>query len=821
MLPGRSAAMVANSECMIFEPHPGRRERGRLEPVTSATKRGRSPSRWLVAVSACVLCAVSLLAGFSLAEPAVADASSPTPLIIDTDIFSDADDVGALATAFALQIQGEDQVIAITVNTRLSRPSVATKSWKCAAAIAQYYGSPNVPIGADLPDNGSQVGSPDFLTPCAALASPSTPAPGSAVSTLRQALVDQADGSVVIAETGYEENLEALLSSPADSISPLTGAQLVAQKVKTLDIMGGQYPSSPSPENNLAGNPGAAEYVAANWPTKVVYSGNEVGGSVYAGRTIDSAQPVNSPVRAAYDAYANGSSIQSWDLTAVYHAVRPNDAALTEIGPGQNAIDGSGNDVFTTGAGNQDYLSLTNLGGLESSLESLLDVLPSGTVTPPPVPVDNVPPSITGATSQGQTLTEIAGSWSNSPTSYTYQWQDCDSSGAHCKSISGATGQTYTLAASDVGSTIRVLETAHNSGGAGTAATSAATAVVSPPAPVDISPPAIAGTVGQGQTLTETPGSWSSSPTSYSYQWQDCNSSGAACQTITGATNQTYTLTANDVGSTIRVLETAHNSGGAGTAAASPATAVVSPPAPADISPPAITGTAATGTNPHRDPRHLVKQPGRLQLPMAGLQQLRRSLPNDHRSHQPDVHAHRKRRRIDDPRARDRPQQRRRRNPRNLRSHRTRDRPGEHGRRFSVQDLGHDARHSGRPARQLPDQLEAPQRDVRLQGDGPRDRLRMRARAGALRQARTHSVPEVPALRLDEDLHAPQGRPLRAVRASDRRDGRGQEARHGYLQDHLTPSRGSSRCQGDGCLFGCDVEAEALFEIEPHQLFVG
>ena len=288
-----------------------------------------------------------------------------------------------------------------------------------------------------------------------------------------------------------------------------------------------------------------------------------------------------------------GTSIQSWDLTAVYHAVRPNDAALTEIGPGQNASTRPGTTCSRPGPGNQDYLSLTNA----QRAGVLAGVAPRRRAGSDPAagPGRQLPPSITGAPTQGQTLTEVHGSWSNSPTSYTYQWQDCDSSGAHCKSISGATGQTYTLAASDVGSTIRVLETASNSGGAGTAATSAATAVVSPPAPVDISPPAITGTVGQGQTLTETPGSWSSSPTSYSYQWQDCNSSGAACQTITGATNQTYTLTANDVGSTIRVLETAHNSGGAGTAAASPATAVVTPPAPADISPPAITGTAGQG----------------------------------------------------------------------------------------------------------------------------------------------------------------------------------------------------------------------------------
>ena len=168
------------------------------------------------------------VASLPLASPPRADAAGGTPLIIDSDLWSNADDVAALATAFALQIKGEDQVIAITLNTRTDRPSVAVNTWKCAAAIAQFYNSASVPIGADMPDNGTQVGSPDFITPCAALASPSTPQPASAVSVLRQALAGQANGSVAIAEIGYEENLAALLNSPPDGISPLDGHDLIA-----------------------------------------------------------------------------------------------------------------------------------------------------------------------------------------------------------------------------------------------------------------------------------------------------------------------------------------------------------------------------------------------------------------------------------------------------------------------------------------------------------------------------------------------------------------------------------------------------------------
>jgi hypothetical protein len=92
--------------------------------------------------------------------------------------------------------------------------------------------------------------------------------------------------------------------------------------------------------------------------------------------------------------------------------------------------------------------------------------------------------------------------------------------------------------------------------------------------PAGVSPPAISGTPAQGHALTETPGSWINAPTSYSYQWQDCNSSGEDCKDIEGATGQTYALTTADVSHTIRVREAATNSSGTSTATSSP-TAVV------------------------------------------------------------------------------------------------------------------------------------------------------------------------------------------------------------------------------------------------------
>ena len=198
----------------------------------------------------------------------------------------------------------------------------------------------------------------------------------------------------------------------------------------------------------------------------------------------------------------------------------------------------------------------------------------------PPVPAVLTPPSISGTDVQGQTLTEVNGSWSGYPDSRAYQWDDCDNSGGNCSPIASATSQTYTLQNSDAGHTIVVRETALNVGGTSAPSSSAATEVVTPLIPAAGSAPTISGTPVEGETLTESHGSWTNNPTSYSYQWEDCDGSGTACVPITGATGQSYTLATGDIGSRIVVSETAANAGGSSDPANSAATETVAPSGP-------------------------------------------------------------------------------------------------------------------------------------------------------------------------------------------------------------------------------------------------
>src|SRR5205085_9230687 len=66
----------------------------------------------------------------------------------------------------------------------------------------------------------------------------------------------------------------------------------------------------------------------------------------------------------------------------------------------------------------------TNAGGSGSAFSATTGVI---TAAPPliPVPINASPPTISGSTLQGQTLSEAHGTWSNGPTSYGYQWERC------------------------------------------------------------------------------------------------------------------------------------------------------------------------------------------------------------------------------------------------------------------------------------------------------------------------------------------------------------------------------------------------------------
>jgi hypothetical protein len=101
-----------------------------------------------------------------------------------------------------------------------------------------------------------------------------------------------------------------------------------------------------------------------------------------------------------------------------------------------------------------------------------------GAFSAPGTPASTAAPTVSGTPAVGEMLEANSGTWTNRPTSLGDQWERCDASGFGCSAIAGANGETYAVTASDLGSTIRVQESASNNAGSGPPAASTQTALV-------------------------------------------------------------------------------------------------------------------------------------------------------------------------------------------------------------------------------------------------------------------------------------------------------------------------------------------------------
>ncbi len=244
-------------------------------------------------------------------------------LILDTDLSSDVDDVGAVALLHGLANQGKVQILAMQIS------SGDPWSLPCLSALNSWFGRPGIPIGMV---KGKAVQHQSKYTRAIAEEFSheiQTDAPPlDAVMLYRRILAEQPDQTVTLVTIGYLTNLENLLYSKADEISPLDGMELVQQKVQRLVCMGGEYPSGR--EWNFYQDSASTSYVIAHWPTPVVFSGFEIGKNVLTGAGLEkSAQP--NPVRRSYELYNGLTDRSSWDQLTVYYAVMTANGKQTEL----------------------------------------------------------------------------------------------------------------------------------------------------------------------------------------------------------------------------------------------------------------------------------------------------------------------------------------------------------------------------------------------------------------------------------------------------------------------------------------------------------
>jgi hypothetical protein len=185
-------------------------------------------------------------------------------------------------------------------------------------------------------------------------------------------------------------------------------------------------------------------------------------------------------------------------------------------------------------------------------------------------PYNTALPLVTGTVKIGSTQTVSTGTWSNTPTAYSYQWQK-SSDGISWINLSGETASTYSPTFDVANLQIRVSVGAGNAVETSTVTTAVVSGFLPPQASVI---PAITGTKTVGQTLTTSTGTWPGTSDSYVYQWQRSSDSGVTWTNISGSTSSTYVLVAGDAGYQIRSQVSLTTNAGSSSAYSLPTTGI-------------------------------------------------------------------------------------------------------------------------------------------------------------------------------------------------------------------------------------------------------
>ena len=285
-----------------------------------------------------------------------AQKQKPVPIIFDSDIGPDYDDVGAITMLHAFADSGEAKILA----------TVASDKYPNAAAVLSvfntYFKRPNIPIGI-VKGNGVNLSNEQHWSDTLVAKYPhkikSNDEAEDAVTVYRKILSQQPDNSVTIVTVGFLTNLANLMNSKPDKYSPLDGTTLIHKKVKRLVSMAGRFPEGK--EFNVFMDSTSSQIVFSKWPTEVIFSGFEIGEKIKTGLPLVQNNAIqNSPVKDVFricllmaEEDRNGRS--SWDETAVLVAVKGFEPYYS-VESGSIIVNDDGSNSWDKDGNNQFYL---------------------------------------------------------------------------------------------------------------------------------------------------------------------------------------------------------------------------------------------------------------------------------------------------------------------------------------------------------------------------------------------------------------------------------------------------------------------------------
>lgn len=234
-------------------------------------------------------------------------------VILDADLDSDIDDMGALAMLLNLHKKGSIELIGVIVTS--DDPYAPA----CADVMNTFYGLPEIPIGylKNQPKLTNHSRYTKFIAQEFAGKIKAWQDAEDAIALYRRLLAQNTNESVVIVTIGHLTSLQGLIQSNADENSSLNGTQLVKKKVKKWICMGGQFPEGKE-ANFYRPDPQSTLYCVANWNKEVVFCGWEIGNKVITGgKGLKETLKPSHPLYRGYELYNNFAGRPSWDQIAV------------------------------------------------------------------------------------------------------------------------------------------------------------------------------------------------------------------------------------------------------------------------------------------------------------------------------------------------------------------------------------------------------------------------------------------------------------------------------------------------------------------------
>jgi len=249
--------------------------------------------------------------------------NKPVPIIFDSDMGPDYDDVGAITLLHALADSGQAKILATIASTKYDGVACVLNVFNT------YFNRPSTPIAVPK-GKASTLRDPQHWTDTVIAKYPHSikindDVPDAA-GLYRKILSKQPNHSVTIVTVGFLTNLSNLLLTKADAYSSLEGKELVKRKVKQLVCMAGRFPSGS--EFNVNQDAAASQNVFSNWPTNILFSGFEIGWKIRVGLPLIQNNAIqDSPVKDVFRisipmSREDSAGRMSWDETAVLVAVK-------------------------------------------------------------------------------------------------------------------------------------------------------------------------------------------------------------------------------------------------------------------------------------------------------------------------------------------------------------------------------------------------------------------------------------------------------------------------------------------------------------------